>query len=88
MMQEKPYFCPNCRSNRVKFSVITSATQQFLKDPVSGVVTDQADPVTMEQAEPSIQCLVCQFTGNEMRFVKQAEREPRVMTETNPVYVQ
>jgi hypothetical protein len=81
-MQEKPYFCPNCRSNRYKFKVILSSYQQFTKDPVTGAIDNMQEPVLVEEAEPTISCGVCGFTGNEMRFVKQAEREPR--TNYNP----
>lgn len=76
-MQEKPYFCPNCRSNRVKFSLITSQSLPFKKDAISGSIMEQSEPNVMEEAEPTIQCNVCGFTGNELRFIKQAEREPR-----------
>ncbi len=77
-MQVKPYFCPNCRSNRVKFSLLSSARQQIMKDAISGEVTDQYETEQVDQDEPDIQCNVCGFVGNEMRFVKQAEREPRM----------
>lgn len=76
-MQNKPYFCPNCRSNRVKFNVITSSSQRVQKDAVTGDVMSMEDPHAVEGSEAMIQCLVCSFTGNEMRFIKQAEREPR-----------
>jgi Zn finger protein HypA/HybF involved in hydrogenase expression len=85
-MQDKPYFCPNCRSNRVKFSIISSYSQKFLKDAITGEVKEMSELNPIEQAEPDIQCLVCNFIGNEMRFVKQAEREPRPMTPTHPGY--
>lgn len=87
MMQTKPYFCPNCRSNRFKFSLISSTSLQFKKDAISGEITEQSDPMMIEQADPAIQCLVCHFTTNEMRFIKQAEREPRTVTDTNPAYI-
>jgi hypothetical protein len=74
---EKPYFCPNCRSNRVKFSLITSMRQSIRKDAITGAITLQAEPEPVETAEPTVMCEVCGFTGNEMRYVKQAEREPR-----------
>ncbi|PYI50354.1 hypothetical protein [Paenibacillus flagellatus] len=85
-MQEKPYFCPNCRSNRTKFRVLFTTSQSFVKEPVTGSIHDMNEPVMIEESEPTIGCLVCGFTGNEMRFVKQAEREPRPMTPTNPAY--
>jgi hypothetical protein len=78
-MQEKPYFCPNCRSNRIKFSIISSYSQRFLKDAHSGAIQEVTEPQPMQDTEPTIQCLVCNFAGNEMRFLKQAEREPRSM---------
>lgn len=76
-MQDKPYFCPNCRSNRVKFNVVTTYSQSFMKDALNGAVTVQEEAQPVPEAEPSIQCRVCGFTGNELRFIKQAEREPR-----------
>ncbi|CAG7623422.1 hypothetical protein ACFQI7_04410 [Paenibacillus allorhizosphaerae] len=86
-MQDKPYFCPNCRSNRVKFSIISNYAQRFMKDAVTGVVQDFSEPEQLDSSEPTIQCLVCSFTGNEMRFVKQAEREPRPGAPINPNYM-
>ncbi|SEF57386.1 hypothetical protein [Paenibacillus sp. UNC499MF] len=86
-MQDKPYFCPNCRSNRIKFSLMTSYSQPFVKDALTGVVTVSSEPSEIAENEPTIQCQVCSFVGNEMRFVKQAEREPRTMTPTSPTYV-
>ena len=77
-MQEKPYFCPNCRSNRVKFGLVTRMRQSIRKDAVTGVVTERSEPVPMEAAEPTVMCEVCGFTGNEMRYIRQAEREPRM----------
>ncbi|MED4599560.1 hypothetical protein P9314_02425 [Paenibacillus validus] len=85
-MQEKPYFCPNCRSNRIKFSIISSYSQRFLKDAITGTVQQVTEPEAIEGQEPTIQCLVCQFTGNELRFIKQAEREPRESTSINTIY--
>lgn len=76
-VQQKPYFCPNCRSNRVKFNVLMTYSQSFMKNAWDGSVSDAAEPVPVQMDEPQIQCRVCGFTGNEMRFIKQAEREPR-----------
>ena len=86
-MQDKPYFCPNCRSNRVKFSLITSYRQRIIKDAFTGAITDLQEPQELTAADPDIQCLVCDFVGNEMRFIKQAEREPRVASAPPPTYV-
>lgn len=86
-MQEKPYFCPNCRSNRVKFSVVSSYSQRIVKDAISGAVVETDEPQQMQESEPNIQCQVCSFVGNEMRFVKQAEREPRQESTVQSTYV-
>jgi predicted Zn-ribbon and HTH transcriptional regulator len=76
-MKEAPYFCPNCRSNRVKFNLMTTHSQPFMKDAINGTITEiMADQLTPD-IEPDIQCRVCAFIGNEMRFIKQASREPR-----------
>lgn len=85
-MMDKPYFCPNCRSNRVKFNEITSYAQWFMKDAISGEVVESEEPELIEENESMIQCNVCQFVGNEMRFIKQAEKEPRTPTTTVSVY--
>lgn len=82
LLQQQPYFCPNCRSNRVKFSLLTSYSQNILKDAITGEVTEQSEPVPEQAAEATVRCGVCGFTGNEMRFIRQAEREPRT-----PVHV-
>lgn len=86
-MENKPYFCPNCRSNRVKFNQIQKTSQQLFKDAQSGEITEIEEPVVIEEPEPLIECRVCSFQSNEQRFIKQAERFPRVMTETDPAYV-
>jgi len=77
-MNEEPYFCPNCRSNRVKFSLITTHSQAFMKDPHNGSITEMADDEFLPNMDPDIQCRVCSFVGNELRFIKLAESEPRM----------
>lgn len=85
-MLEHPYFCPNCRSNRVKFNVMTTYSQTFVKDAFTGAVVEMQEPQTVGEPEPTIQCRVCHFVGNEMRFIKQAEREPRSAGVAPPGY--
>jgi len=85
-MENKPYFCPNCRSNRVKFNLLTQTSAPFMKDAITGEITEMGEPVVIEEAEPTIECRVCGFAGNEMRFIRQAEREPRTPTEIRSVY--
>ncbi len=84
-MQDVPYFCPNCRSNRVKFSFIRQVSQDVMKDAISGEITEQSEEGLLDELV-QVRCRVCQFTGDEMRFIKQAEREPRIVTQTEPVY--
>jgi protein-arginine kinase activator protein McsA len=85
-MQSKPYYCPNCRSNRTKFKLISSYSQQFMKDAVTGEVQDLQEPMKMDEMEATVACLVCGFTSNEMRFVKQAERDPRTASISQATY--
>jgi hypothetical protein len=85
-MDARPYFCPDCRSNRVKFSRLTTISESFIKDAATGAIMEQQDAMPVPEAEPTIRCNVCNFTGNEMRFIKQAERDPRAMTPTVTVY--
>lgn len=79
-MDNKPYFCPNCRSNRVKFNLLKRTKSSFMKDALNGEISQIEDPVLIEDPEPFIECRVCGFEGNEQRFVRQAEREPRLPT--------
>lgn len=71
-----PYFCPNCRSNRVKFSLISQIKQRIRKDAATGEIVEQFDAEFADMDEVMVQCEVCSFTGNELRFIKQAERDP------------
>ncbi|MEO3945120.1 hypothetical protein [Gorillibacterium sp. CAU 1737] len=85
-MEEKPYFCPNCRSNRFKFSRITTFSTPFRKDAITGALLETDEPMLVPDEEDIIQCQVCQFAGNELRFIKQAEREPRTVTPVTSTY--
>ena len=85
-MENKPYFCPSCRSNRFKFSQITKNSTPFLKDAITGEILEQNQTFPLPDEEDIIQCRVCQFTGNELRFIKQAEKEPRTVTEVASSY--
>jgi hypothetical protein len=67
--------------------MISSFSQRFMKDAHSGAVQEVTEPQQIQDTEPTIQCLVCSFTGNEMRFIKQAEREPRPITPNGPTYM-
>ncbi len=83
MMEEKPYFCPRCRSNRTKFRVINRVSNQIQKDAFDGSVVsmDQEEPYISDQGEKEVECLVCHYVAYEMMFIKSAEREPRFRTE-------
>jgi len=85
-VQNKPYFCPNCRSNRIKFREVTKYSRWFLKDAITGEIVEQREPEPVAEPEPTIECMVCHFTGNEMRFIKQAEKEPRTGAPIHPAY--
>jgi len=78
-MQEKPYFCPNCRGNRTKFRLITRNAQHIQKDAFDGSVKEMGnlDSFITEQGDTEVECLACNYIGYEMMFIKAAEREPR-----------
>ena len=78
-MQDKPYFCPNCRANRVRFKTIRREAQVIQKDAFDGNILSQGDPETFStiQGDTEVQCLSCNFVGYENMFIKMAEREPR-----------
>ena len=48
-MQDVPYFCPNCRSNRVKFSFIRQVSQDVMKDAISGEITEQSEEGLLDE---------------------------------------
>lgn len=81
-MQEKPYFCPQCRGNRTKFRVIQRISQEIKKDAFDGDVVSmgQEEPYETVQGDTEVECLVCHYVGYETMFVKAAEREPRHRT--------
>lgn len=85
-METHAYYCPNCRSNRTKFNLITSSSQEIVKSAVTGEIEFIGELVQMTSDDPQVQCKVCQFIGNELRFIKQAEREPRTPTPTSSSY--
>ena len=78
-MQEKPYFCPNCRSNRVNFKVIHRRAQDVKKDAFEGNVLNMSEeqPYVDLQGDTEVQCQSCHYTAYENMFIKAAEREPR-----------
>lgn len=84
-MEVKPYYCPNCRSNRAKFSLIEQTRRQMLKDAMTGDIIEIDEPVTIEEPEPTIECKVCGFQGNELRFIRQAERDPRLPSQVETI---
>jgi rubredoxin len=86
IVETKAYYCPNCRSNRTKFSFITSQSHSVMKNAITGEIETTDEPTEIPLAEPQVRCRVCDFVGNELRFIKQAEREPRTPSHTPSVY--
>jgi len=82
-MLDLPYFCPHCKSNRIKFHVINRVSYQIKKDAFDGEVVFMGEPEPFEtiQGDTEVECMNCNFRGYEMMFVKAAEREPRIRTE-------
>lgn len=82
-MQESPYYCPRCKSNRVKFKIINRVSKDVQKDAFNGEILSMGteEPFETIQGDTEVECGVCNFRGYEMMFIKAAEREPRFKTE-------
>lgn len=82
-MQDAPYYCPRCRSNRVKFRIINRVAKEVQKDAFNGEILSMGieEPFETIQGDTEVECSVCNFRGYEMMFIKAAEREPRFRTE-------
>jgi hypothetical protein len=75
-----PYFCPTCKSNRMRFTLIQQTPRYVRLDPQTGDVVaeltaDQLDAFHQPYRGDSfmVQCGVCGTTESEERFVKMAE---------------
>jgi hypothetical protein len=76
----KPYLCPTCKSNRMRFTVIQQTPQYVRLHPQTGEVVAE---LTAEQLDAFhqpyrgdsflVQCGICGAIENEERFVKMAE---------------
>ncbi|GED55582.1 hypothetical protein EDM54_25465 [Brevibacillus borstelensis] len=76
----KPYLCPTCKSNRMRFTVIEQTPRYVRLDPQSGELVaelskDELDTFHQPYKGESymIQCGICGTTEQEERFIKMAE---------------
>ena len=76
----KPYLCPTCKSNRMRFTVIEQTPRYVRLDPQSGELVaelsrDELDTFHQPYKGESymIQCGICGTTEQEVRFIKMAE---------------
>lgn len=76
-----PYRCPNCKTNRTRFNMITQVPQSVKLNPQSGEIveqysSDQLDPFHLPYKGPElkIQCATCGLIEDEKTFAKFGER--------------
>ena len=76
-----PYRCPNCKTNRTRFNMITQVPQAVKLNPQSGEVieqysSDQLEPFHLPYKGPElkIQCATCGLVEDERTFAKFGER--------------
>lgn len=78
--QVSPYYCPQCKSNRVRFQVISKYSQPVHKDPRTGEISERvAEPhlVTKEgRPDVDVRCEVCNYTAGESIFTAAARNSP------------
>ncbi|MGA9228159.1 MAG: DNA alkylation repair protein [Mesobacillus sp.] len=75
-----PYRCPNCKTNRTRFNMITQIPQAVKLNPQSGEVVeqysnDQLEPFHLPYRGPElkIQCAACGLVEDEKTFAKFGE---------------
>ena len=78
--QTTPYYCPQCKSNRVRFQVISKYAQPLHKDARTGEVREKvAEPhLVVKDGQPDVDvyCEVCHYTAAESIFTAAARNNP------------
>ncbi|WNF21370.1 DNA alkylation repair protein [Mesobacillus jeotgali] len=76
----KPYRCPNCKTNRTRFNMISQVPQPVKLNPQSGEIVeqysnDQLEPFHLPYKGPKlkIQCAACGLVEDEKTFAKFGE---------------
>ena len=76
----KPYRCPNCKTNRTRFNMISQVPQPVKLNPQSGEIVeqysnDQLEPFHLPYKGPElkIQCAACGLVEDEKTFAKFGE---------------
>jgi hypothetical protein len=75
-----PYRCPNCKTNRTRFNMITQVPQSVKLNPQSGEIvqqytSDELEPFHLPYKGPElkIQCATCGLIEDEKTFAKFGE---------------
>jgi hypothetical protein len=77
-----PYFCPTCKSNRIRFNLIEQVPRPVRLDPQTGAIVseltnDQLDAFHQPYRGDAylVQCGICGTIEREERFVKMAQHD-------------
>ncbi|GAB7386758.1 hypothetical protein BSNK01_05940 [Bacillaceae bacterium] len=83
-MPGKPYLCPHCKANRMRFNIIEQVPTAVRLNPATGEVekiltNEERDPFHLPYRGEKIlvQCAQCGIIQNELSFIKMAEHYPR-----------
>ncbi len=76
-MDDVPYLCPSCGTNRTRFNLIEQVVRPVKKNPHTGSIQEWINPddplhFPYRGEQLRVQCGVCGLIEGEQRFIKAA----------------